>query len=748
MLRRPLHLLTCGVLLVAATATTAVSADKERPKRESTNNTPNSSSSNKGNSNSNSGSTPRRVLPGRLDAPVVTPRSGGNAKPQQTQPQNTPQNAPRKTQTVPNLDALRNRQPVRPQTENKPPQSGNTTRSLPPLNLPNVSDRTPRLPQPGNTGNRPGSTGVVPNGGLPDRRLEQFRGQSPNDKDTAKDTSATQIRERMQRQLEQQRQAGGKKPELPSDLRDRINNTRPNDGLNNKVGKPDDKPRVPNPDLTPKLDDLRGRIETRKPELDGNAKSEADRLRERFNDGLNNRPGNMQRPGGKVDGPVIGNRDGKAPIRIEKNGLIRDLDGLKPIVERGQRPERIRNPDDLQRTFDRLQNTQEVRNVLQNTNLKLNDFSGAFQTNLRRGNYANIARTDFGKKHDLDRQFNLFIKGDVTRQLNLNQQFVARGGWAKRPIGPVYSKYTSAHFSAWYPGPAWYPSYCWTPIWSPWVSWSFWGHPSVIYDPRPFYCRPIYYYDPCPPIVYYDYPIWSPLPVVASGTWVDVPVVSVPSGYDVQLLAVRFVDPGHPEEQLGPRYRVWLRNNSLRPIQSPFNVTVVAANDDNLIAGLPQAGVTVPEMEVDAVVPVDIRLPFEANRMNQMSNGQRAPFTRLHVLVDSHAELPEADESNNGLAIARGEVLPVDPAAFSTDVTTANRGSLVSLAGEGFGPEPGQIVVLVGDREYPAEIHGWYDLGVNFQMPSLPMNGTQTAQVLVIRGDGAASNPVTMEVLN
>ena len=59
--------------------------------------------------------------------------------------------------------------------------------------------------------------------------------------------------------------------------------------------------------------------------------------------------------------------------------------------------------------------------------------------------------------------------------------------------------------------------------------------------------------------------------------------------YDLQLLAVRFVDPGHPEEKLGPRYRVWFRNNSDRRSTQPFNVMLFAGNDDQLTADLPAA---------------------------------------------------------------------------------------------------------------------------------------------------------------
>ncbi len=65
-------------------------------------------------------------------------------------------------------------------------------------------------------------------------------------------------------------------------------------------------------------------------------------------------------------------------------------------------------------------------------------------------------------------------------------------------------------------------------------------------------------YDPYYDWVYWQTPVWVSLPVVQCGTWVDVEMPVIPAAqYDLQLLAVRFVDPGHPEEKLGPRYRVW-----------------------------------------------------------------------------------------------------------------------------------------------------------------------------------------------
>jgi hypothetical protein len=224
---------------------------------------------------------------------------------------------------------------------------------------------------------------------------------------------------------------------------------------------------------------------------------------------------------------------------------------------------------------------------------------------------------------------------------------------------------------------------------------------------------------------------------------VDVPdVVVQPERYDVQLLAVRFVDAGHPEEKLGPRFRVWVRNNGTADIATPFNVSLFASNDDRLSEELPQAGVRVEAIKAGETQSVDLRLPWEVYEMGRDAEDRPAPFAKLHVVVDSHHEITETSETNNGTVLKREEILPVDPAAFSTDVDTVVAGGMVSIAGEGFGPEPGQVLLYVKGLELQPEIQGWYDLGVRVKIPELPLAEATEAELVVVRGDTAASNPL------
>lgn len=239
-----------------------------------------------------------------------------------------------------------------------------------------------------------------------------------------------------------------------------------------------------------------------------------------------------------------------------------------------------------------------------------------------------------------------------------------------------------------------------------------------------------------------------PLPIFRCGTWLGVarPVLSA-DVLDVQLLAVRFVDPGHPEGRFGPRYRVWFRNNSVQAIRRPFNVVLIAGTDERLMPGLPHAGVRVAAIEAGQIQSVDIRLPFEAARIGHDVAGQPLGFTILHILVDADRELADANMANNGAWLRAAEILPVDPAAFEVQPGACRAGSPVVLAGEGFGPESGKVLVRQGNCESEAEILGWYDLGVRVRLLPQGTAGVTQADLVVVRADGVAANPLEVTIL-
>jgi hypothetical protein len=403
--------------------------------------------------------------------------------------------------------------------------------------------------------------------------------------------------------------------------------------------------------------------------------------------------------------------------------------------------------DDVRKRFDKknVQLTPKDKmniDAAKRLSMQKNIQKNVFQERLKAGDFNRLTGGETAKKLKLADQYRLYPKGDVARQLAL-QKNAGHAVLYHGKLSPVYQKHCMKYY---YWGPAFFSGVCFYPYWSPWVDWSWHCHHFGYWDPRPIWCRPIIY-DPCPVWVYWQTPMWNPLPEVACGTWVDLkPVEIPPAESDLQLVAVRFVDPGHPEEKLGPRYRVWFRNNSGQPIAQPFNVVLFAGNDERLAEGMPQAGVRVTGVEPGAVQSVDVRLPVEVLAMGRDAQGKPAPFSVLQVLVDANQEIAETARANNGAKLSPADVLPIDPAAFELKPKAARPGEEILLAGEGFGPQPGRILVQVGDQELDGEILGWYDLGVQWNLPKLAVTGPVEANVVVIRGDGAAANPMKITI--
>jgi hypothetical protein len=111
---------------------------------------------------------------------------------------------------------------------------------------------------------------------------------------------------------------------------------------------------------------------------------------------------------------------------------------------------------------------------------------------------------------------------------------------------------------------------------------------------------------------------------------------------------------------------VWIRNNSRVVIDHPFNVLLLAARDAQPAQDLPQAGVRIENILPGQVLPIDIRMPVTANQPG---------LPMLHVLVDSHREIPEVNETNNGTILARAEILPVEMPQAAKTVATVPAGA-------------------------------------------------------------------------
>jgi len=357
---------------------------------------------------------------------------------------------------------------------------------------------------------------------------------------------------------------------------------------------------------------------------------------------------------------------------------------------------------------------------------------------LENGYLDDLLDSKIAKELELKKQFELLLKGgDVANQLGLVDKLKKKGGWGNGPKGmlsPMFHKhcflFPHAHCF-----PHYYPHHCFCHNWCPWMSFCHhfhWGH--CHWQPH-IWCHPPHFH-PCPIwTCWTHYPIFYPLPHYPCGTWINVQPVNIVSGLDLQCLAIRYVDAGHPSQKLGPRYRMWVRNNSKQVIAKPFNVLMMAGDTAKPSAEYPYAGNKIEMIKAGETKIVDIRLPV-------LSKNQ----TKLHVLVDSHKDIAEANEENNGTVLDLSAVTPVDPVLFGSDEQSAQAGELLTIAGEGLGPMPGRVIVHAAGMEWEAEIEGWNDLGVRVKLPNLPLADVTPAEMIVVRGDGAAANPLSINL--
>ena len=131
------------------------------------------------------------------------------------------------------------------------------------------------------------------------------------------------------------------------------------------------------------------------------------------------------------------------------------------------------------------------------------------------------------------------------------------------------------------------------------------------------------------------------------------------AGFDLELIDVRLVDAGDVAKKIGPRYRVFIRNNSTVPVKQEFNVALYASKDRELKANLPNKVERISDLKAGETVAIDIRLPFEVFRLGQTEDGRPLEFSQLFVFVDSDNEIVETDKENNAALLPRDKILKV-----------------------------------------------------------------------------------------
>lgn len=139
---------------------------------------------------------------------------------------------------------------------------------------------------------------------------------------------------------------------------------------------------------------------------------------------------------------------------------------------------------------------------------------------------------------------------------------------------------------------------------------------------------------------------------------------------DLLVEDVRFVDAGDEQGQLGPRYRITLRNAGDAPV-GEFGVTLAAGIDFEDADQIAHSEAMVSGLAAGEQTTLDIRLPIDALGLALDQQGRPVPFVLLLVAIDFDEQVVEQTRENNRLLLDRREIMPIDFAAPQPTNTTA-----------------------------------------------------------------------------
>ena len=266
---------------------------------------------------------------------------------------------------------------------------------------------------------------------------------------------------------------------------------------------------------------------------------------------------------------------------IKKSDSAKIVDSGKPL-ELGKKVDNAK-PLDLGRNLNADKNMKVGKNVAKPignsgvvsrgmSNGSKRSVNGKLVDAIKAGKLDPLTNGPAARKLGMADQFKMMDRGDIARRMKLSDKLEKNGGWQKRMCGPMDSHYCDHCKGQFYCGPKWCSHRCWCPRWCGWVEWCFDG--PMWFDPRPSFCEPV----ECE-----DCDVDETVVVNREGTpdsWVDdePPQPSEDAAavdVDLELVAIRFVDNGNAEKNIGPRYRVLVRNNGKQAVDHPFNVAAV-----------------------------------------------------------------------------------------------------------------------------------------------------------------------------
>jgi len=132
---------------------------------------------------------------------------------------------------------------------------------------------------------------------------------------------------------------------------------------------------------------------------------------------------------------------------------------------------------------------------------------------------------------------------------------------------------------------------------------------------------------------------------------------AAPAAIDLELVEVRQLDRGDASQQLGPAYRLTIRNRTGLAVSQPFNVALGGALGRELTEDSAISVIRVNRLEAGQTLAVDMRLPLKAFNLGVNADGRAVTFNWLIGVVDSHQEVEQTDRDNDYQQLDRNQIV-------------------------------------------------------------------------------------------
>ena len=214
----------------------------------------------------------------------------------------------------------------------------------------------------------------------------------------------------------------------------------------------------------------------------------------------------------------------------------------------------------------------------------------------------------------------------------------------------------------------------------------------------------------------------------------------------LKLAEIRFVDPGDPALGLGPRYRIALEYRGRGPMQQALDLVLAAGTSRVFAPGLPQTIQRLSNVQSGKATVIDLRLPTEALAMNYAGEKEPAPFNTLFVMLAGQADLQGNAQLQKLAIVPRIGIESVQLTLNRPANSNAASGSVITLSGEGFDRDLGQVTLRLGTLQLRTEVLRWGALGIEVKLPELAISGPASGEIIIRRADGAVAQPLKLQI--